>query len=106
MTREQLGCVHVKSLVKSRVRLFGIPWTAATRLLCPWDSPGKDTVVGCHALLQGIFPTQGLDQHLLCLPDWQTCSLLLVPLGKPQAVWVNLAKTVVGQSILTHTNRI
>ena len=26
---------------------------------CPWDSLGKDTRVGCHALLQGIFPTQG-----------------------------------------------
>ena len=29
------------------------------RLLCPWDSPGKNTRVGCHSLLQGIFPTQG-----------------------------------------------
>ena len=29
------------------------------RLLCPWDSPGKNTGVGCHALLQGILPTQG-----------------------------------------------
>ena len=29
------------------------------RLLCPWDSPGKDAGVGCHALLQGIFSTQG-----------------------------------------------
>ena len=29
-----------------------------TRLLCPWDSPGKNTGVGCHALLQGTFPTQ------------------------------------------------
>ena len=28
------------------------------RLLCPWDSPGKNTGVGCHALLLGIFPTQ------------------------------------------------
>ena len=28
-------------------------------LLCPWDSPGKKTGVGCHALLQGTFPTQG-----------------------------------------------
>ena len=28
-----------------------------TRLLCPWDSPGKNTRVGCHAHLQGIFPT-------------------------------------------------
>ena len=30
-----------------------------TSLLYPWDSPGKNTGVGCHALLQGIFPTQG-----------------------------------------------
>ena len=29
------------------------------RLLCPWDSPGKNTGVDCHALLQGIFLTQG-----------------------------------------------
>ena len=29
------------------------------RRLCPWDSPGKRTVMGCHALLQGIFSTQG-----------------------------------------------
>ena len=35
------------------------------RLLCPWDSPGKNTGVGCHALLQGIFPTQGLNPGLL-----------------------------------------
>ena len=36
-----------------------------TRLLCPWDSPGKKTGVGCHALLQGIFPAQGLNPALL-----------------------------------------
>ena len=29
------------------------------RLLCPWDSPGKITRVGCHSLLQEIFMTQG-----------------------------------------------
>ena len=28
------------------------------RLLCPWDSAGKNTAAGCHALLQGIFPNQ------------------------------------------------
>ena len=40
-----------------------------TRLLCPWDSPGKNTGVGCHALLQGIFPTQ--DQTLVsCIGRW------------------------------------
>ena len=36
-----------------------------TRLLCPWDSPGKSTGEGCHALLQGIFPTQGSNPGLL-----------------------------------------
>ena len=35
------------------------------RLLCPWDSPGKHTGVGCHSLLQGIFPTQGSNPGLL-----------------------------------------
>ena len=35
------------------------------RLLCPWDFLGKNTTVGCHALLQGIFLTQGLNLHLL-----------------------------------------
>ena len=33
-----------------------------TRLLCPWDSPGKNTGVGCHFLLQGIFLTEGSNQ--------------------------------------------
>ena len=35
------------------------------RLLCPWDFPGKNTGVGCHSLLQGIFLTQGLNLGLL-----------------------------------------
>ena len=37
---------------------------------------------GCHALLQGIFPTQGSNLHLLCLLHWQESSLPLVPPGK------------------------
>ena len=36
-----------------------------TKLLCPWDSPGKNSGVGFHALLQGIFPTQELNLGLL-----------------------------------------
>ena len=35
------------------------------RFLCPWDSPGKNTGVACHFLLQGIFLTQGLNLGLL-----------------------------------------
>ena len=34
-------------------------------LLCPWDSPGKNTGMGSHSLLQGIFPTQGSNPGLL-----------------------------------------
>ena len=37
------------------------------RLLCPWNFPSRNTGLGCHFLLQGIFPTQGLNPGLLCL---------------------------------------
>ena len=54
----------MKSL--SRVRLFVTPRTVAcTRLLCPWDFLSKSIGVGCHFLLQGIFPTQGSNPGLL-----------------------------------------
>ena len=42
-------------------------WLQPARLLCPWDSPGQSTGVGCHFLLQGIFLTQGLNLLLLHL---------------------------------------
>ena len=41
------------------------------------------TEVSCHAILQGIFPTQGSNSHLLCLLRWQAGSLPLMPPGKP-----------------------
>ena len=48
-------------------------------LLCPWNSPGKNTGVGCHSFLQGIFPTQGSSPGLLhCQAD----SLPSEPPGK------------------------
>ena len=37
----------------------------SARLLCPWDFPGKNTGVGCHFLLKGIFQTQGSNLSLL-----------------------------------------
>ena len=45
----------------------------------PWDFPGKNTGVGYHFLLQGIFLTQGSNPCLLCLLHWQVGSLPLVP---------------------------
>ena len=60
------------------------------RLLCPWDSPGMNTGVGCCALFQGIFQTQGSNSCLLGLLHWQGPrggggggSLPLAPPGKP-----------------------
>ena len=50
------------------------------RLLSPWDFPGKNTGVGYHFLLQGIFLTQGLNT---CLLHWQADSLPLSYLGNP-----------------------
>ena len=53
-----------------------------TRLLCPWDAPGKNTRGDCHAHLPGFFATQGSNPHLLCLLHWQVGALALAPLGK------------------------
>ena len=57
----------------SRVQLFAIPWIVATRLLCPWGSPGKNTGVGCRGLPQGIFQTQGSNLsflYIICIDKW------------------------------------
>ena len=50
------------SVVSDSLRPHGLQ---PARLLCPWDSPGKNTEVACHALLQGIFPTHGVNPGLL-----------------------------------------
>ena len=50
------------------------------RLLCPWNFSSKGTGVGCHSLLQRIFPTQGSKPHLLywfftTSTTWEACIL-------------------------------
>ena len=69
--------VKVKSL--SRSQLFETPWSAATRLLHPWDFPGKSTGVGCHCLLQswsylrskklGLCPPRPVSPGLRAIPN-------------------------------------
>ena len=63
--RPTLGFSHIElctcSVMAVSLQPHGLQ---PTRLLCPWDSPGKITGVGCHVLLQGIFPTQGLKTGL------------------------------------------
>ena len=56
--------VKVKVKLLSRVRLFVTPWTVAYQAPPSMDSRGKNTGVGCHFLLWGIFPTQGLNLGL------------------------------------------
>ena len=71
------------ALSPSHVQLFTIPWTVACQAPLSMDFPGKNTGVGCHFLLQGVFPTQGSNPHLLCLLHWQVDSLPLSHLGIP-----------------------
>ena len=52
------------------------------------DLQARIVVMGCHALLQGIFPAQGSKLRLYCLLHWQAGSLPLVPPGKPQVALV------------------
>ena len=61
---------QVTSVLSNSSQPYGLE---PTRLLCPWDSPGKNTGVGCQALLQGIFPTQGPNPRLLCLRQGSKC---------------------------------
>ena len=58
-------CCLVTKLCLTLSQSYGL-WPS--RLLCPWDFPGRNAAVGCHFLLQGIFPTQGLNPRLLHLP--------------------------------------
>ena len=55
-------------------------------LLCLWASAGKNTGVGDHVFLRGIFLTQALNPHVLHFLHWQMGSLPLVPLVKPEGV--------------------
>ena len=68
-------CMISCSVVSNSLQLYEL---LPARLFCPWDSPGKNPEVGCHFLLQGIFPTQGSNS---CLLHWQVNSSPLSHLG-------------------------
>ena len=69
------------------------------RLLCPWNFPGKNTGVGWHFLLQGIFPTPGIEFSSPHLLHWQADSLPLCHLGSPTRL---LEKSLRYKSVLMH----
>ena len=72
--------MHMCSVASNSLQPYGLQ---PATLLSSWDSPCKNTGVGRHAFLQGIFVTQGLDVCLLYLLRWQAGSLPVVPPGKP-----------------------
>ena len=59
------------------------PRLQPSRLPCPWNFPGKNTGVGCHFLLLGIFPIQGSNPHLPSLLNWPGRFFTTESLGKP-----------------------
>ena len=67
----------VISVVSNSLQPLGLQ---STRLLCPWDFPGKNPGVGCHFLLWRIFLTQGSNLRLV---GWQADSLPLSHQGRP-----------------------
>ena len=75
--------MSIESVMLSNHLIFCRPYgLEPARLLCPGDFPGKSTGVGCHFLLQGIFPTQGYEPGS---PALQADALPSEPPGKPQA---------------------
>ena len=81
-------------------------WTVARQAPHPWDSPGKNTGVGCHSLLQGISPSQGWNLHLMS-PALAGGSLSLAPGGKPKHIeFISKYQTLLWGAdlyILTHS---
>ena len=67
----------------SRVQFFASLWTVACQAPLSMGFSRQEYWSGCHALLQRIFLTQGLNLDLLHLLHWQVGSLPLVPPGKP-----------------------
>ena len=78
LSRLFTGACWVASVVSGSSWPYGL---GPVRFLSPRDSPGINTGVGCHALLQGIFPIQVLKPCLLYFLCWQVGSL---PLGPPR----------------------
>ena len=82
-TSSVCGCVCVCVSQKLNcVWPFMTPWTVAHQ--APLQNfPSRNTGVGCHVLLQGNYPTQGLNPRLL---HWQADSLPLCHLGSPKGI--------------------
>ena len=86
-------CVCLCVYVLSHVQRSSTPWTVAHQVPLSWNLPSKNTREGCHFLLQGILPTQGLNTYLLRLLHWYVDSLPLHHLGSPR-LWIMVTSRV------------
>ena len=95
-------CVCVQLL--SCVPVFETLWTVAHQAPLCTEFSRQEYWMGCHALLQGIFPTQRLNPQLLCPLPWQVDSLPLVTLGSPQIAVCGLCQVspFVSDSLQSH----
>ena len=73
---------------RSAVSDSATPWTVACQAPLSMGFSRQDTGVGCHFLLQGIFPTQGLNSCLLHPLHQQACSLPLATWEAPVLVFI------------------
>ena len=86
--------LHEHLCERTHGRLCATHGLQPARLLCPWDSPDRNTGVGCHFLLQGIFPTQGCNPRLPCLMHYGWVLYLLSRWGSLD-VYLTLGKYVI-----------
>ena len=102
-----LPCLHACMRAVTSVGSDSVPpqGLQLIRLFCPWDSPGKNSRVGCHAPVQGIFPTQGLNPHPLKSPALAVG--FLIPSATQEALSsVQFSHLVVSDSLRPHAARL
>ena len=75
----------VCSVARSCLTLYDLMECSLPDSSAHGNFPSENTGMGCHFLLQGIFPMQGLNLPLLHLLHWQADSLPLAPPGKPHS---------------------
>ena len=95
------------TVVRARVQSRTMDWSSLVTLgtvacQAPWDSPGKNIGVGCHFLLQGIFPTQESNPGLRhCRQTLYQLSYEGSPKCEAQVSSVQSSHSVVSDSLVT-----
>ena len=100
--------MHTCSVTSLVPNFFATLWTIAHKAPLLWDSPGKNTGVGCRFLLQGIFPTQGSNPGLLhCRQTlWRLSKWVAIPSFRGSSqhrdrTWVSWVSCIAGEFITT-----